>query len=107
MRRARVSRERLQSTYGTCTGRHRRVVRAVVNAIAARCLNKFLAIFCRAGSAELTEHPRKVLLCLKSACDRDVQNASLRRAQHLFAALYPSAQDEPMRALASRLTKHL
>src|SRR5215469_9997266 len=107
MRRARISRERLQSAYGTCASRDPCVVMAVVNAVAARCRNKFLAIFCRAGSAELTEHPRKVLLRLETTRDGDVQNASLRGTQHFFAALYPSAQDEPMRALPSRFSKHL
>src|SRR5215813_3483214 len=97
----------LRSAYRTSVSRERCVVRVVLNAIAKWCLNKFLAIFCWARSAELTEHPRKVLLRLKATCDRDVQNTTLRHAQHLFAALYPLAQYKLVRALACRFTKHL
>ena len=61
---------------------------------------KFLAIFCRAGSAHPTEHSCKVLLGFEAAGYRDVQDTRLCRAQHFFRTLYSVTQDKVMRALA-------
>jgi hypothetical protein len=61
---------------------------------------KFLAIFCRAGSAHPAEQACKVLLRFEAAGHRDVQDTRLGRAQHFLRTLYPIAQDKVMRALA-------
>jgi len=49
----------------------------------------FLAIFCRADSADPAEHPWKVLLRFEAGGHRNVQDTRLGRAQHLLRALYP------------------
>src|SRR5882762_282017 len=61
---------------------------------------KFLAIFCRAGSAHPAEHSCKVLLGFEAAGHRDVQDTRLARAQHFPRTLHPMTQYKVMRAFA-------
>jgi len=49
---------------------------------------KFLAVFCGAGSAHHPEHSRKVLLGFEAACHRDIQHSRLGTAEHLLCTLY-------------------
>jgi hypothetical protein len=49
---------------------------------------KFLAIFCGAGSAHPPEHSRKVLLRFEAACYGDIQDSRFGAAQHLLCTLY-------------------
>ena len=66
----------------------------------------FQPIFSRAGSTQLTEHSRKVLLGFEAAGHGDIQDTRLGRAQHLLRALYSVAQYKLVRRLACRLAKH-
>jgi NAD(P)-dependent dehydrogenase (short-subunit alcohol dehydrogenase family) len=59
---------------------------------------KFLPIFRWAGSAQLPEHSRKVLLCFEAASHGDIQDSHVGRSQHLLRALHSMVQDKLVRA---------
>src|SRR5215469_7016897 len=63
--------------------------------LATRChrrlAHNLVSILRRAGTADPSEHPRKMLLRFESACDGDIQNTRLSLAQHLLRTLYSVA----------------
>ena len=61
---------------------------------------KFLPIFRWAGSAQLPEHSRKVLLRFEPTGHRYIQYTHLGGTQHLLGAVYPAVQHKLVRALA-------
>jgi hypothetical protein len=61
---------------------------------------EFLPIFRWAGSVQLPEHSREVLLRFEAASHGDIQHTQVGRAQHLFRTLHSLAQDKPVRAFA-------
>ena len=67
----------------------------------------FQPIFSGAGSTQMTEHSRKVLLGFEAAGHCDIQYTRLRHTQHLLRTLYSVAQYKLVRRLARRLAKQL
>ena len=61
----------------------RRIIRAGLQCASRSVVQKFLAIFCRAGSAHTTEHPRKVLLRFESASHGHIQHSRLDPAHRV------------------------
>jgi hypothetical protein len=59
---------------------------------------KFLPIFRWAGSAQLPEHSRKVLLRFEAAGHGDIQDSHVGRPQHVLCALDSMVQDKLVRA---------
>ena len=74
--------------------------RAALSQRKQRLAQKFLPIFRWAGSAQLPEHSRKVLLVLEPAGHRHIQHTHLGGTQHLLSALYPALQHKLVWALA-------
>jgi len=61
---------------------------------------KFLAVFCRASSALVTEDLRKMLLGFETRGHGYIHYSHIGGAQHLFGTLYPLTQEKLMRGLA-------
>ena len=64
--------------------------RRVRNASPRRLAQKFLPVFCRAGTAQLSEHSREVLLRFEAAGYRHIEHTHLGATQHLLGAVYPA-----------------